>query len=33
MWLALTTLMSVVGGVVYVGAKLAPPPPRDDDED
>ena len=30
MWLALTTLLSMVGGVVYVGAKLKPPPPQED---
>jgi uncharacterized membrane protein YbhN (UPF0104 family) len=29
-WLALTTLLSLVGGVVYVGSKLAPPPPQED---
>lgn len=33
MWLALTTLLGLVGGVVYVGAKLAPPPPQNDEED
>jgi uncharacterized membrane protein YbhN (UPF0104 family) len=31
MWLAVTTLLSLVGGVVYVGAKLAPPPPQEED--
>lgn len=31
MWLALTTLLSLVGGVVYVLAKLAPPPPQEED--
>jgi uncharacterized membrane protein YbhN (UPF0104 family) len=31
MWLALTTLLSLVGGMVYVGAKLAPPPPQEED--
>lgn len=30
MWLALTTLLSLVGGVVYVGSKLAPPPPQEE---
>jgi len=31
MWLALTTLLSLVGGMVYVGAKLAPPPAQEED--
>ncbi|HEY9791988.1 MAG TPA: lysylphosphatidylglycerol synthase transmembrane domain-containing protein [Candidatus Obscuribacterales bacterium] len=31
LWLLLTTLMSLVGGVVYVMAKLAPPPPQEED--
>lgn len=29
-WLALTTLLSLFGGVVYVGSKLAPPPAEED---
>jgi glycosyltransferase 2 family protein len=32
LWLALTTLLSLVGGVVYVGAKLTPPPPQDEED-
>jgi glycosyltransferase 2 family protein len=31
LWLAVTTLLSLVGGVVYVGAKLTPPPPQEED--
>jgi uncharacterized membrane protein YbhN (UPF0104 family) len=31
LWLGLTTLLSLVGGVVYVGAKLTPPPPQEED--
>ncbi len=29
-WLAMTTMLSLVGGVVYLGSKLAPPPPQED---
>jgi uncharacterized membrane protein YbhN (UPF0104 family) len=31
LWLGLTTLLSLVGGVVYVAAKLTPPPPQEED--
>lgn len=31
LWLGLTTLLSVVGGVVYVAAKFSPPPPQEED--
>lgn len=30
LWLSLTTLLSLVGGVVYAGAKLTPPPKEQD---
>jgi uncharacterized protein (TIRG00374 family) len=31
-WLALTTLLSLLGGVVYVGSKLKPPPPQEEQQ-
>lgn len=30
MWLALTTFLSLFGGLVYAAAKMAPPPPQED---